>query len=160
MRRRANHIRSRQAAFLVALALIVAWRLIITLGLGHDTDQTSQVIRDSEPILQRSTVAVGGTPTCDCGALRLVSKTQGTCEATAVAGGWRQGSGMCCVCEGSHSVVACGQEACTCGSTQVICRSMCRAGWFLRRELAPGQQPQLHIALVRPRALVYSLIPV
>jgi hypothetical protein len=97
MRRRANHIRSRQTAFLVAIALIVAWRLIITPGLGHAADQTSQVIRDSEPILQRSTVAVCDTPTCDCGALRLVSKTQGPCEATAVAGGCQQGSDMCYV---------------------------------------------------------------
>jgi hypothetical protein len=119
MRKRAHHTRSKRTATLVAITLIVAWELIIIPGLGHTKSQTAQMAQDTAPLLQRSTVAVCGAPTCDCGALRLVSKTQGPCEATAVAGGCRQGSGMCCVCEGRHSVVVCGEDSCTCGATQV-----------------------------------------
>lgn len=119
MRKQANHARFRRTSTRVAIMLIAALGLMITPGLEHAADQTNQTIRDTAPTVQRSTVAVCGSPTCNCGTMRLISKTQGPCEATAVAGSCRQGSGMCCVCEGQHRVAACGEGSCTCGSTQV-----------------------------------------
>lgn len=119
MRKRGKHTRCRREGASIAVAFIVAWVLIITPGVDGAAEQTNQAIRGIEPLLQRSTVAVCGEPTCECGALRLVSKTQGPCEATAVAGQCQQGSGMCCICEGPHRVVSCGEGSCTCGATQV-----------------------------------------
>jgi hypothetical protein len=119
MRKPAEHSRCRREVTSVAVALMVAWVLIITPAADDAAAQTNQGIQDTMPLLQRSTVAVCGSPTCDCGALRLVSQTRGPCEATAAAGQCRQGSGMCCICEGAHSVVACGAGSCTCGAAQV-----------------------------------------
>jgi hypothetical protein len=111
---------SRRMRFLVAsLAIAAVWVLLTTSGVGYAASQTGSMVQNTAPVLQRATVAVCGSPTCDCGALRLVSKTQGPCEATAVAGGCRQGSGMCCVCEGLHTAVACGEDSCACGAMQV-----------------------------------------
>jgi hypothetical protein len=118
MRKRADHIHFRRDVTIAMVTLIAALMLMITPGLDHAANRTDPATRDVTPILQRSSIAVCGSPTCDCGRLRLVSKTHGPCEATAAAGSCRQGSGMCCVCEGRHSVVACGKGSCDCGATQ------------------------------------------
>ena len=118
MRKRADHIHFRRDVTIATVTLIAALMLMITPGLDHAANRTDPATRDVTPILQRSSIAVCGSPTCDCGTLRLVSKTHGPCEATATAGSCRQGSGMCCVCEGRHSVVACGKGSCDCGATQ------------------------------------------
>lgn len=118
MRKRAEPIHFRRDVTIATVVLIAALMLMITPGLDHAANRMDPATRDVTPILQRSTIAVCGSPTCDCGTLRLVSKTHGPCEATAAAGSCRQGSGMCCVCEGRHSVVACGKGSCACGATQ------------------------------------------
>lgn len=118
MRKRADHIPFRRDVIIATVTLIAVLMLMITPRLNHAANRTEPATREGTPILQHSSIAVCGSPTCDCGTLRLVSKTHGPCEATAAAGSCRQGSGMCCVCEGRHSVVTCGEGSCDCGATQ------------------------------------------
>jgi hypothetical protein len=71
-------------------------------------------------LVQTWTIAVCGQSLCDCGTARLVSEQAAPCEATALAGDCRTGTGHCCICEGRRTAAICAETLCECSTGRLL----------------------------------------
>lgn len=74
---------------------------------------------------QLNTVAICGSPTCECGSLNRVSQEDGPCTASSATGSCQVGSGQCCVCAitetgPSETTAVCSDLLCNCGDNPIV----------------------------------------
>ncbi len=101
--------------FILVYMLPIRSQAILSGGVAQGEPETAM------SLVQLNTAAVCGSPRCDCGQLREMSRQGGPCEVSSTAGQCQIGSGECCLCADAAATMAvCAQDLCACGDASVV----------------------------------------